>query len=74
MSRNVFDQGSDAEDHEAAGDGPHVLLPPLDGEHHYEIKKLPSGRTAVIVEENDEVTDNPDQKPARDKFGRKYAN
>jgi hypothetical protein len=51
--RNLFEDNepkpNDVEDHQAAGDGPHVLLPPLPEGSTYELTKLPSGRSAVIV-------------------------
>lgn len=77
-SRNVFENNTPnpgEEDAKVVGDGPHVLLPPLDADHHYELIKLPSGRSAVTVEENREssrpkiqITTN---ETDRDEFGRR---
>lgn len=53
MSRNLFESNDpipDEEDIKAVADGPHIMLPPLTEGYQYGLKKLPSGRTAVVVE------------------------
>jgi hypothetical protein len=58
------------EDLKEIGDGPHVMLPPLVEGHHYGIKKLPSGRSAVVVEEDEQQDVSEVYAPRRDQFGR----
>lgn len=38
-----------------AGEYPHVRLPPLQEGFHYEVKKLPSGHSAVVISEEEGV-------------------
>lgn len=52
MFEKNIDMSTSKEDLEAVGDRPRVMLPPLADGHHYELAKLPSGRTAVVVEED----------------------
>jgi hypothetical protein len=76
--RNVFEnnepelyQEDFQEDLKVVGDGPHVMLPPLAEGHHYAITDLPSGRKAVVVEEDVKENSEFDRAfPETDQFGR----
>lgn len=69
--RNVFENNEpqpDEEDVKAVGDGPHIMLPPLAEGNHYAFTKLPSGRTAVVVKQDEPETEEDRQR--RDLYGR----
>lgn len=75
--RNVFEnndpelyQEDFQEDLRAVGDGPHVMLPPLNEGYRYGLTKLPSGRSAVVVEDVKENTELDRAFPETDQFGR----
>jgi hypothetical protein len=56
--RNLFESNEpepEQEDIKAISNGPHVMLPPLAEGYEYELAKLPSGRSAVIVTGEAEV-------------------
>lgn len=75
-SRNVFENNDptpDEEDIKAVGNGPHIMLPPLAEGHHYALTKLPSGRSAVVVEEDEMGDVSEVYAPLKDQFGRRYA-
>lgn len=72
--RNVFENNDpvpDEEDIKAVGDGPHIMLPPLAEGHRYGLTKLPSGRTAVVVEDDEENSELDRAFPETDRFGRR---
>jgi hypothetical protein len=72
-NRNVFENNDPVpseEDAKAVGDGPHIMLPPLAEGHHYGLQKLPSGRSAVVVEEDEQQDVSEVYAPNRDPFGR----
>jgi hypothetical protein len=83
VGRNAFENNDPSIEMEEADldfvkDAPHTVLPPLADGFHYTLSKLPSGREAVIVEED--VPDNSEfdrafgsqEETRRDQFGRKF--
>jgi hypothetical protein len=79
VPRNQFESnepGPNDADKEFLGDRLYVPLPHLQDGHHYEIKDLPSGASAVVIEEgNAEPTEDEivQQMHTHDSFGRMYA-
>jgi len=79
MTRNQFESNeptSNAEDEEALGNKPRIMLPPLMDGQHYEITDLPSGAQAVTIAADespmteDEIVEHMHK---HDSFGRRIA-
>lgn len=69
--RNLFENNEPEPDEDKdfvknlAGTNPHVMLPPLAEGFQYEIQKLPSGKSAVIVTGEAEVVEEKPKRPPR---------
>lgn len=81
MSRNQFENNDEAvpnvssEDKEFLGDRLYVPLPHLQDGHRYDIAKLPSGESAVVINKEAEPTEDEvvEHMHKHDQFGRRYA-
>lgn len=68
MTRNAFENNDRITTDDLDGDV-RAVLPKLEEDEHYDFETLSDGRTAVVVQKDEDLP----QQPVRDKFGRKYA-
>jgi len=59
MGRNVFEKNEFPDNEKdievLGGEGPAFVLPSLEDGHEYKLKKLPSGKVAVLTEEQSDA-------------------